>query len=106
MEFQKTRKVIGIKIKKFRKERNLTQCQLAEKCNVEGKYLSYIENGTKIPSLNLLHKISEILEIEIYDLVNNPYQEMCINKLKNLIINKINNYDREQLLTLLRFINK
>lgn len=60
---------IGQKIKKFRKEKKLTQVELAEKLDISISYLSKIEakNCRKSFSLDLLVNISETLEIDIKD---------------------------------------
>lgn len=60
---------IGQKIKKFRKEKKLTQVELAEKLDISISYLSKIEakNCRKSFSLDLLVNIAETLEIDIKD---------------------------------------
>jgi transcriptional regulator with XRE-family HTH domain len=60
---------IGQKIKKYRKEKKLTQVDLAEKLDISISYLSKIEakNCRKSFSLDLLVNIAETLEIDIKD---------------------------------------
>jgi transcriptional regulator with XRE-family HTH domain len=60
---------IGQKIKKYRKEKKLTQVELAEKLDISISYLSKIEakNCRKSFSLDLLVNIAETLEIDIKD---------------------------------------
>ena len=60
---------IGQKIKKYRKEKKLTQVELAEKLDISISYLSKIEaiNCKKSFSLDLLVNIAETLEIDIKD---------------------------------------
>ena len=48
-------------IKKKRKEKNLTQEQLANLVGVERTYITQIERGTKAPSLPLAKQIAEAL---------------------------------------------
>ncbi len=50
-------------IKKFRQEKNLTQEQLSELCDISQDYLSEIERGKKTPSLKRFILIAEKLEI-------------------------------------------
>lgn len=54
---------ISINIRYFRKLKGLTQEMLAEKVDVSSVYISYLERGSKVPSLNLLGKIAEALEV-------------------------------------------
>lgn len=61
---------IGINVTYYRKKKNLTQEELAEKIDVSRKTMSNIENQDKVygMSLNTLLKISEVLEIPIKSL--------------------------------------
>ncbi len=60
---------IQLNIKKFREEKNITQEILGEFVNVTTDYISLIERGKRIPSLKVLIKIAEGLEISLSDLV-------------------------------------
>lgn len=51
-------------IKRFRKLRNLTQEQLAEKAGTSTTYIGTIEIGQKFPSKKMIEKIAAALEIE------------------------------------------
>ncbi len=55
-------------LKFYRKQKNLTQGQLAEKCNTSTNYIATIETGKKYPSPNTLERIAEALEINAIDL--------------------------------------
>ena len=59
-------KEIGLKIAYYRKLKGLSQLQLAEKIDVSRTHLSNIEAPNKPTSisLDLLFRISEVLEIE------------------------------------------
>lgn len=65
---QNLRTTIGILIKKHRKRLKLTQGELAEKIGVDPKYISRIETGVSSPSLNIVEKIFEVLNIHAKDL--------------------------------------
>ena len=74
-------KKIGQRIAFYRKQRSLTQRELAEKANVSKSYLSKIESsGTEVTfSLFLLYKLAEALGVEAYCLlkpVNEKYLYM------------------------------
>lgn len=53
----------GKRIQEARQLRNITQDQLAEKCNVIPKHISAIERGTTTGSITLLLNICYFLEI-------------------------------------------
>ena len=63
---------IGLRLAYFRKMRNLTQAQLAEKVSINKNYLSQIESGStsKAISLPLLIQISKALDVELSILVD------------------------------------
>ena len=49
---------IGATIKTLRKEKNIKQIDLAQNCGISQTYLSQIEKGLKIPTIDVLEKIS------------------------------------------------
>ena len=62
-------KLLGSRIRYFRKLNNLTQEQLAEKLGIEPQTLSHIEIGKNLPAISKLPKYAEILNIEVYQLM-------------------------------------
>lgn len=62
--------VIGQRIKKARKENELTQEQLAEKMDVSIAFLSRIERGSSQINLKRLNQICEILGITEGEILN------------------------------------
>ncbi len=67
MSFDK--KKIGAKIAELRKDRKLTQEQLAEKVGITVQYLGSIERGKANTTLNRLDKIADVLGCESTDLI-------------------------------------
>ena len=63
---------IGVRIAYFRKLRNMTQADLADKVHINKNYLSHIESGSakKVISLPLLIDLSKALDIELSILVD------------------------------------
>lgn len=84
-------KKIGEFILKCRKEKKLTQLELAEKLGVSDRSISNWENGRNMPDLSLFKPLCEILGISINDLMSgervsgDKYQE----KLEENIIRTI-----------------
>lgn len=62
-----------IKIGKFiaecRKNKNITQAQLAEKLNITDRAVSKWENGKSLPDSSLMLELCDILEITVNDLL-------------------------------------
>ena len=71
------RKLIGINIAKFRKQKMISQNQLAKLVNVSRGHIAKVETARRNMSMNLLFNISSVLDIPVY---------------KFLFLNKNNNY--------------
>lgn len=67
-------KLLGQRIRQKRKELQMTQNQLSEKCGVSLNMISHIEVGQSTPSLNTLLRISLALKASIdYLLLDTSY---------------------------------
>lgn len=53
----------------LRRERNLTQEQLAERANVHPTYVTRIEGGRSLPALDVLARLAAALGVSTIDLV-------------------------------------
>jgi transcriptional regulator with XRE-family HTH domain len=62
-------KSIGKRIKRFRMERKLSQEDLGEFISLNPHYISQIENGRRIPSVDTLIMIANALEVSADDLL-------------------------------------
>jgi len=56
---------LGQQIRTYRKFAGLTLEQLAEKANLDGHFLGYIERAQAKPSLDSLHRIALALDVEV-----------------------------------------
>ena len=54
---------MGDRIKETRKKRGLTQESLAEKLDISIEYVSQIERGMKIPSMQMFIRLVEVLDV-------------------------------------------
>ena len=61
------KKIIGQKIKSYRKKRGYTQAELAEKITISEKHLSKIETGLHFPSISAFWNACEVLDIPLSD---------------------------------------
>ena len=62
-------KRLGKNLQALRKNRGLTQEQLAERLNTAPRYIQAIEAGKKLPSLLFILKTIAVLEVESTDLL-------------------------------------
>ena len=65
-------------IEKARKDKGLTQRKLAKELGVSNTSISKWENGNNLPDISMLEPLSEVLEIDILDLIkaqNNTHEE-------------------------------
>ena len=62
-------KLIGKRIKEVRKQRSLTQADLAELTGMSNSYISYIETAKKQASLESLVQISNALGVTVDELL-------------------------------------
>lgn len=63
-----TKKLVGARLKELRRSQGLSQEQLAEKADINSKYLSRMERGTENPTLDMLIKLSNALEVEMWEM--------------------------------------
>ncbi len=62
---------LGLSIKKLREQRKMTQEVLAERADIHTSYIGQIERGLRYPSLKVLFKISDALNVKLADLLKN-----------------------------------
>ncbi|MGP1530587.1 MAG: helix-turn-helix domain-containing protein [Treponema sp.] len=55
-------------LKRYRKENKLSQMTLAEKCGTSASYIGEIEIGKKFPSVEMVQKFADALNIKPYKL--------------------------------------
>lgn len=90
-------KKIGEFIAELRKEKNLTQEQLAEKLNITKNAVSKWERGISLMDLSLLKPLSKILGISVTELLNGEKidKNNINNKSEEIITNTINYQTKE-----------
>lgn len=63
--------LIGERLKSLREERNLSQGHIEKRTGLLRCYISRVENGHTIPSIETLEKISRAMEVNLPDLFHN-----------------------------------
>jgi len=68
MDGQAIKNALGKTIKFLRFRRGLSQADLAEKADISITFLSTIERGIKFPQPDILSKLANALDVEVYEL--------------------------------------
>lgn len=78
---------IGTNIKKYRKEKGLTQRELADKLNIATNSLSRYEIGERRPPIDMIEKIAEILNVTPIQLMYDEEVENALNQSAEILSN-------------------
>ena len=76
MDLQK----IGTFLKELRKEKELTQEQLAETLNVSRRSVSRWETGSNMPDLDLLVEMADLYQVDLRELLNGERKNEQMNE--------------------------
>lgn len=77
---------MGRLISSLRKEKNMTQQELADKLNITDKAVSKWERGLSYPDISLIPKLSEILDIDPNKLLGSNSKNDTQNEIKKIDI--------------------
>jgi len=80
------KQMIGARIKDIRTKKGFTQEQLAEKIEINSKYLSSIERGLENPTLNTLIRMSESLDVSFTEFFNHVILDGLLDKTMGLLL--------------------
>jgi len=69
MSIAKDSSILASRIRTLRNSRGWTQLRLAKEVNVHPGYISRIESCKKLPTLYMISRIAEALEVESYELL-------------------------------------
>lgn len=96
--------LIGNRIKAKRKEKGITQENLAEKLSVSVGYISQLERGKTKISLDTLSKISDATDCDIADLIKDSSSESTVYAQEEFFtyLQKLNSNERAVLLNQLK----
>jgi transcriptional regulator with XRE-family HTH domain len=73
--------LFGRRLRELRQTRELTQEALAEAADLSGNYISDLELGLKVPSLTIIVRLSQALDIAAADLLT-AFSKEAVKKLK------------------------
>jgi transcriptional regulator with XRE-family HTH domain len=97
---------IGNRIKAVRKERGITQTDLALKAGISRTYLADIEGNRYAPSLKILGVIAEALNLKVSELIEDEEMELSESYIKVMQSAKKTGIKPERLAALIEFLSK
>lgn len=83
---------IGAFLKKLRKEKNLTQEQLAEQLNVSGRTVSRWETGINMPDISILVNLAEFYNVSIPEIIDGERKSEKMNEEVKETVLKLSDY--------------
>jgi transcriptional regulator with XRE-family HTH domain len=58
------REIFGLRVRELRKERGMSQVELAAKVHIDRSYIGFLERGERNPSLDMIAKIAIVLGVD------------------------------------------
>lgn len=98
--------VVGERLKAIRQIKNLSQGDVQERTGLLRAYISRVENGHTVPSIETLEKITRALEIPLYQLFYDGDEEPRSLKLPKVKIAKLSSTDAKVLTRLRPLLGK
>lgn len=65
----KVQELVSRNLRRLRVERQISQDDLALMADVERAYVGHLERGTKNPTVVLLEKLADALDVEVHELL-------------------------------------
>ena len=93
------REIFSKNIKFYRTKNKLSQQELAEKCETATNYISEIETGRKFPSIEMIEKLSTVLEVPAWSFLYANAQENKEEKPVSATCDKLTNEKKEKILS-------
>lgn len=89
-------KKIGEFLSQLRKEKGLTQEQLAEKFYVSGRTVSRWETGSNMPDLSVLIELADYYEVDIREIIAGERKSETMNNETKDTLEKVAEYTTEE----------
>ena len=85
-------KKIGRFLKELRKEKDITQEQLAEKIKVSGRTVSRWETGSNMPDISLLAELADFYDVSIPEIIDGERKSENMNEEVKETVLKLSGY--------------
>ena len=87
---------IGRFLKDLRKEKNLTQEQLAERYQISRRTVSRWETGSNLPDLDILIEMADYYDVDLRELLDGERKSEKMNKELEETVLKVADYSNEE----------
>ena len=87
---------IGGFLKELRKEKGLTQEQLAEQFNVSRRSVSRWETGSNLPDVDILIEMADYYEVDLRELIDGERKSEKMNEELKETVLKVAEYSNEE----------
>ena len=95
---------IGAFLKTLRREKNMTQEQLAEQLGVSSRTVSRWETGSNIPDISLLAELAEFYDVSIPELIDGARKSEIMNEEIKEVADKMADYAGAEKTTIIKNI--
>lgn len=85
-------KKIGSFLKELRKEKGITQEELAEILTISGRTVSRWETGSNMPDISLLLEIAEFYDVSIPEIINGERKSESMEKEVKEVVEAMSDY--------------
>ena len=96
---------IGAFLKELRKEKNITQEELAEKMLVSRRTVSRWETGTNMPDMDILIDISEFYDVDLREILDGERKKEQMDKVMKETVLKVADFENEEKAKLMKRMN-
>jgi len=93
---------IGVFLKTLRKEKNITQEQLAEKMGVSNRSVSRWETGANLPELDILMQLADYYGVELREILDGERRTQNMDPEMEETVLKVADYSNQEKLQLTR----
>lgn len=101
-------KKIGSFLKELRKQKGITQEELAEQLNVSGRTVSRWETGNNMPDISILIELAELYDVSIPEIVNGERKNESMNEEVKEVAQSLSDYadlEKEKMLKEVRSLS-
>ena len=95
-------KKIGAFLKELRREKNITQEQLAEAMSVSNRTVSRWETGSNMPDLDIVIELADYYNVDIKELLNGERKSEEMNKDVKEAVLKVADYSNDEKMKLMK----
>ena len=92
----------GLFLKELRREKKMTQEQLAQVFNVSFRTISRWENGSNLPDISLLVEIADYYDVDVREIIEGERKSEMMNEEVREVATKMADYANEEKRKLLR----